>query len=333
MVEEELPEFAPHMLLQLEDELARSRMREAFWISVIVHIVFVLLVIFSPQLLPNWAQPHLLRAEDLARTKEPTYLELPQDALKPPPKVHADKLSDKNRIAQTTHPQIDQRTLDAMREARLHGNQTPPGQQASPQMLQPQPSSPQAAAPPPANTQSAMNLPQPRVQPEEQPPANPFKTPGTAGAAIAQATRNAPRLGATGGGNGAGYGLGPVDRNATLGPFDVLSDTQGVDFGPYLSRILQSIKNNWYNLIPEEARAPMLKHGKVAIRFLITPTGRVAGMFIEAPSGDIPLDRAAYGGITASDPFSPLPHEFHGPYLALRITFFYNPKTGEMEQQ
>ena len=34
----------------------------------------------------------------------------------------------------------------------------------------------------------------------------------------------------------------------------------------------------------------------------------------------------------ASDPFSPLPHEFHGPYLALRITFFYNPKTGEMEQ-
>ena len=50
------------------------------------------------------------------------------------------------------------------------------------------------------------------------------------------------------------------------------------------------------------------------------------------PSGDVPLDRAAYGGISASDPFSPLPHEFHGPYLALRITFFYNPATGEMEQ-
>ena len=69
MVEDEEPEFVPHMLAQLEDELARSRMREAFWISVIVHIVFVLLVIFSPDLLPNWAQPHLLRAEDLARTQ------------------------------------------------------------------------------------------------------------------------------------------------------------------------------------------------------------------------------------------------------------------------
>ncbi len=151
----------------------------------------------------------------------------------------------------------------------------------------------------------------------------------TAGAAIAQATRNA-RMGTTGG--GSGYGTGPSDRNAAMGPFDILSDTQGVDFGPYLSRVLQSIKINWYTLIPEEARAPLLKHGKVAIRFLITPGGKVAGMFIEMPSGDVPLDRAAYGGITASDPFSPLPHEFHGPYLALRITFFYNPKTGEMEQ-
>ena len=108
------------MLAELEDELARSRMREAFWISVIVHIVFVLLVLFSPQLLPNWAQPHLLRAEDLARTKEPTYLELPQDMQKPPEKVHANKLSDKNRIAQTTHP-IDKKTLDELREARLRG--------------------------------------------------------------------------------------------------------------------------------------------------------------------------------------------------------------------
>jgi TonB family protein len=332
IVEEESPEYAPHMLAQLEDELARSRRREAFWISVIVHIVIVLLVIFSPQLLPNWAQPHLLRAEDLAHTKEPTYLELPQDMQKPPEKVHADKLSDKNRIAQTTHPQIDQKTLDAMREARLRGNERPPGAQATPQMQQqamPQGTPPQQQSPPPQSATN--NFPQQRIQPQEQPRENPFKAPGTAGDVIAQAARNAPRMGTTGRG-GAGYGSGPTDRNARMGPFDVLSDTQGVDFGPYLSRVLQSIKNNWYNLIPEEARAPMLKHGKVAIRFLITSNGKVAGMFVEAPSGDVPLDRAAYGGITASDPFSPLPHEFHGPYLALRITFFYNPKTGELEE-
>jgi TonB family protein len=320
-VAEEFPEFVPHMLAQLEDELSRSRMREAFWISVIVHIVLLLLVIFSPQWLPNWAQPHLLRAEDLARAKEPTFLALPRDLQKPPEKVRSDKLSDKNRIAQTPR-QIDQKTLDALREARLR-------EQAAPQM--PQQAMPQAAPPQPANSQSAMNsFQQSRVQPQAQPRENPFRMPGSAGDAIAQAARNAPRMGSRGG--GSVYGSGGTDRNARMGPFDVLSDTQGVDFGPYLSRVLQSIKNNWYNLIPEEARSPMMKHGKVAIRFLITPNGKVAGMFVEAPSGDIPLDRAAYGGITASDPFSPLPHEFHGPYLALRITFFYNPKTGEMEQ-
>ena len=168
-IAEETPEFVPHMLAQLEDELSRSRMREAFWISVIVHIVFVLLVLFSPQWLPNWAQPHLLRAEDLARAKEPTYLELPQDLQKTPEKVRAERLSDKNRIAQTTHP-IDRKTLDALRDARLRGNQTPPGQQAAPQM--PQQAMPQGAPPqPPANSQSAMNnFPQPRVQPQQQPP-------------------------------------------------------------------------------------------------------------------------------------------------------------------
>jgi TonB family protein len=307
--------------------LARSRRREAFWISVIVHIVIVLLVIFSPQWLPNWAQPHLLRAEDLARSKEPTYLELPQDAQRIA-KTHAEKLSDKNRIAQSPHP-VDPKTLEELRR----GNQRPPEPPGAQQMPQPQAAPPSGTPQQPSGTQSAMNsFPQQRVQPEPEPRENPFRMPGSAGDVIANAARNAPRMG-TGGGGGTGYGTGPTDRNARLGAFDVLSDTEGVDFGPYLSRVIQSIKGNWYNLIPEEARPPLLKHGKVAIRFLIMPNGKVAGLFVEGPSGDIPLDRAAYGGITASDPFSPLPHEFHGPYLALRIRFFYNPRTGEMEQE
>jgi hypothetical protein len=40
-------------------------------------------------------------------------------------------------------------------------------------------------------------------------------------------------------------------------------------------------------------------------------------------SGDVALDRPAYGSITASDPFPPLPPEFTGPYLELRIRFYY----------
>ena len=38
------------------------------------------------------------------------------------------------------------------------------------------------------------------------------------------------------------------------------------------------------------------------------------------------LDRAAWGGITACNPFDPLPQQFKGDYLALRMHFYYNPE-------
>ena len=66
----------------------------------------------------------------------------------------------------------------------------------------------------------------------------------------------------------------------TAGNLEVLSDTQGVDFGPYLSRVLQAVRMNWYNIIPEAARPPLLERGKVSIEFAILPDGKVAGMKI-----------------------------------------------------
>jgi TonB family protein len=158
----------------------------------------------------------------------------------------------------------------------------------------------------------------------------------TAGQQIAQAARSATPNRSAGsfgsGGGGGDYGSGRGGSARTAGNLEVLSDTQGVDFGPYLSRVLQAVRMNWYNLIPEAARPPLLEHGKVSIEFAILPDGKVAGMRIVAPSGvDVALDRAAWGGITASNPFAPLPSEFHGPYLALRFHFYYNPVKGEMQ--
>ena len=114
-------------------------------------------------------------------------------------------------------------------------------------------------------------------------------------------------------------------RRGAIGPMDVLSDTMGVDFGPYLQRVLRDVKLNWYNLIPEAARPPLMKRGKVSIEFAIMKDGRVQGLTLTGTSGDVSLDRAAWGGITASNPFPPLPAEFRGDYLALRFHFYYNP--------
>ena len=113
-----------------------------------------------------------------------------------------------------------------------------------------------------------------------------------------------------------------------MGALEVLSDTQGVNFGPYLARILQDVKENWYRLIPESA---VMKKGKLAIEFAITKDGKVAGMRLTDSSGDVALDRAAWGGITASNPFPPLPSDFGGQYLALRFRFYYNPDKTEIQ--
>lgn len=61
------------------------------------------------------------------------------------------------------------------------------------------------------------------------------------------------------------------------------------------------------------------------IEFIIFKNGQIARLRIVNRADDVTLDRAAYGAIAASNPFAPLPTEFKGPYLTLRMTFLYNP--------
>jgi TonB family protein len=103
---------------------------------------------------------------------------------------------------------------------------------------------------------------------------------------------------------------------------EILADTLGVDFGPYMQGVVNVIRKNWYNAIPESA---FRQKGHVAIEFAITKEGKIAGMKLVAVSGNVPLDRAAWAGITASNPLPPLPPEFSGSFLALRMHFEYNP--------
>jgi TonB family protein len=98
----------------------------------------------------------------------------------------------------------------------------------------------------------------------------------------------------------------------------------GVDFGPYLTRIVQIVKQNWYNLMPPSVYPPILKQGKLSIEFVILKDGKATDMAVRTSSGDVALDRAAWASITASTPFPPLPKEFPGKVLGLRFYYFYN---------
>jgi TonB family protein len=116
---------------------------------------------------------------------------------------------------------------------------------------------------------------------------------------------------------------------AKYGNIEILSDTQGVDFGPYLKDVVSKVRTNWYELIPTSAE---MRKGKVAIEFAILKDGHIGSMKLVATSGDVALDRAAWGGITASNPLPTLPSAFPRPYLALRLRFYYNPEKADLDK-
>jgi outer membrane biosynthesis protein TonB len=109
------------------------------------------------------------------------------------------------------------------------------------------------------------------------------------------------------------------------GGVELLSDTQGVDFGPYLREWSRITQATWEPLVPNEVKAPKLKSGTVVIRFKILPDGHLmdGGMMLEGRSGDVALDRAAWKAVVDSV-FPALPDAFHGPYMELRAKFIYN---------
>jgi hypothetical protein len=134
---------------------------------------------------------------------------------------------------------------------------------------------------------------------------------------------------------GQGGGIQPVGPRGSgggpaVGEAQILSDTQGVDFSSYIKRLLATLTRNWYAVMPESAR--MGDNGLVYTTFTIYPNGSVQSPdpTLERTSGKEPLDMAAMSAIHASNPFEPLPSQFHGPYLKLRIIFLYNPTPEQM---
>ena len=90
----------------------------------------------------------------------------------------------------------------------------------------------------------------------------------------------------------------------------------GVDFGPYLQRVLKTVKENWYHLAPSSAKAPQMMQGVVLIEFAILKKGKVAGMKLAGRTEDTPMNAAAWHAI-ADSRFPPLSAQFPGQYLAL----------------
>ena len=186
--------------------------------------------------------------------------------------------------------------------------------------------------------------PAPQIQPVEKPKlafeipgsSTPSQAPPGAGrivppkASVDEAIRSVAR------GGGGGVTIGDVPDETFSPPvpgrapapgrqasnIELLSDPMGVDFKPYLISVLAAVRKNWFAVIPESVHYG--RRGKVSIQFSINRLGSVPKLVIVLPSGTEALDRAAIAGISASNPFPPLPAEYRGEQIRLQLAFYYN---------
>jgi TonB family protein len=153
---------------------------------------------------------------------------------------------------------------------------------------------------------------------------------------LQDAIKNSARNPTTGGGrSGAVIGPGPKapgSQGSRGGPgagsygngYEILTPTEGVDFSEYMKRVVESVRRNWYAVMPQSAQ--LGDQGKVMLQFRIMRDGSVptGDPNTVVGSGKEPLDRAAVSAIRSSNPFEPLPPAFGGPSIELRFYFLYN---------
>jgi outer membrane biosynthesis protein TonB len=302
--------------------------------SFVFHVVLVLALFSLAAIFPH----HEPTAAELeAASRELGIVYLPNTIFHPPKAVPKPQMpSDELHVDPGLMRKLVPETIPA----------PAPGPVLPPQVVAPHPAPELPSAPVPqipqqqrSSVQRAQTVPTietPKPAPDAPNPA--FKLPSMSpGRALDDAARGAMNHGGTssatfgdvmprggaggpiGGGGGAGDGyLG--------GAVQMLTPDQGVDFSGYLNRVVVRLRKNW--LIPESAQ--MGDRGWVVYEFKIMRDGSVppTDPLLRRGSGEEPLDYAARGAITGSNPFEPLPSAFSGPYIVLRVTFIYNLPPG-----
>jgi TonB family protein len=289
--------------------------------SIAIHIALIIFLISAPRIFP--AHVPTQQEIDLAR-KQLSFVYMPPET--PTPKPPTPKLRVDPKMLEKIAPPVEKPLLPAPAP--------PPPQPAKP--LQELPEAPTPHVTPqvtPQPPQVAQNLSPPPPQPSQLDPVRPQPNKSlnlnlpdsSAGETLQHQLQDAIKRGNT----GTYQQQSPIPGTGGQGPtmgnsVQILTPTEGVDFNPYIQRMLATIKRNWYAIMPQSAL--MGDRGVVLVTFQINPDGSVqqTDPLMERSSGKTPLDNAALSSIRASNPFEPLPKEFHGPYMRFGIYFLYN---------
>jgi TonB family protein len=114
-------------------------------------------------------------------------------------------------------------------------------------------------------------------------------------------------------------------KGQTLG-VEVLTDTRGVDFGPYIKQLIQKISESRF---PIKTSMRSDEEGSTLLRFTIDSEGKVTNLYLDESSHDGALDHAAWDSIAQAKVFPPLPKSFSGPNLSLRVRYSVSRAPGK----
>jgi TonB family protein len=326
-----------HLLTEWGDPAQRGRTRTAGVLSVLAHAAVIATLVLLPSDFLSTPPP----VQVVHRTITP--LVEPLTAL-------TQKAPNVGKVAKEFHVEVPPRPRQVAspppsiaRPSPPKEMVIPPAPKAAAPAPQPEPPKVEASAKPAPNVDLSQltAAPPPQIQAAEKPkvtfenvapPPGP-PPPGRSqvpipGSSIADAIRGRAGTGGEGDGGAAG-GVGgitlppiPGSQGSSVLP-QLLSDSMGVDFVPYLRQILVTVRRNWLNVIPESVKYGG-RRGVSGIQFSIGRDGKVIKLVIESASGTEALDRAAVAGISASNPFPPLPGEFKGDRIVVQFNFQYN---------
>jgi TonB family protein len=336
-----------HLLTEWGDRNSRVRWREARVASVLVHIAGIVLLMSLPAGFLD-GPPARRAAPQVHHILTPLIDPPTEFTQKAPNKGKVAKELDVAALQPRERIQTPQPTPSTTRPQASRPAPVPSAPPVQPAPALPEPPKLEAAnkeAPkldlPPAATPA----PPPQIETVEKPklalenvgaPAPPvppgqrrIAVPNTS---VSNAIREVARSGSAGGlmvgdpGAGSGgYGVGvnlPPSPGVQGSALELKSDPMGVDFRPYLAQILQTIRRNWYAVMPQSVK--LGRRGKVGLLFAITQNGSVSKVTWAGQSGVEALDRAAVAAISASNPFPPLPPDFKGERVVLQLNFAYN---------
>lgn len=300
-------------------------LREGVLLSIIAHLGLVIMfLLFWREMARSEAVKQQQAVQAAANTPPMTFVFVPNNnaAPKPPPRAPA---SDIDRAARDRErpPKVDQLPFSRGNSPDYVDRPPQPaargrGQQPEPQAGPPE-TQPQDAVPPPEPTEklrespSGLSLPAPKPQTL----AGNYGRSALPGGNLGSALNNLQQ-----------YTRTETFRNLQGGvgkPGDAIQfDTKGVEFGPWIRRFVERVRNNWN--VP---MAAMSLKGHVVIQFNIHKNGTITDLAVVGPCPVDSFNTAAYGALVASNPTDPLPPEYPDEKAFFTVTFYYNEQVPE----